>query len=155
MLPYLFPDLSLFTTAEDLISHLRASDARFRAALSDEFLIENHPPMYLLSTSSSPTSLTLFAQRSGLLPLLVGSAAAPGAAGVAGEVEVVVEGAVVEAAGVVEVVGVVVGVEVVAGAAGVPGAVEVVTAGVGEAGAVVAAVVGAGVEPARRGALVV
>ncbi|CAI5948408.1 unnamed protein product [Closterium sp. NIES-64] len=46
MLPYLFPDLSSFTTAEDLISHLRSSDARFRAALSDEFLAENHPPMY-------------------------------------------------------------------------------------------------------------
>ncbi|CAI7907562.1 unnamed protein product, partial [Closterium sp. NIES-53] len=34
MLPYLFPDLSSFTTAEDLISHLRATDTRFRAALS-------------------------------------------------------------------------------------------------------------------------
>ncbi|CAI7878724.1 unnamed protein product [Closterium sp. NIES-53] len=34
MLPYLFPDLSLFTTAEDLVSHLRATDSRFRAALS-------------------------------------------------------------------------------------------------------------------------
>ncbi|CAI7918910.1 unnamed protein product [Closterium sp. NIES-53] len=36
MLPYLFPDLSLFTTAEDLISHLQATDTRFRAALSAE-----------------------------------------------------------------------------------------------------------------------
>ncbi|CAI7804706.1 unnamed protein product, partial [Closterium sp. NIES-53] len=34
MLPYLFPDLSSFTTAEDLVSHLRANDSRFRAALS-------------------------------------------------------------------------------------------------------------------------
>ncbi|CAI7862685.1 unnamed protein product, partial [Closterium sp. NIES-53] len=34
MLPYLFPDLSSFTTAEDLVSHLRATDSRFRAALS-------------------------------------------------------------------------------------------------------------------------
>ncbi|CAI7800642.1 unnamed protein product, partial [Closterium sp. NIES-54] len=36
MLPYLFPDLSSFTTAEDLVSHLRATDSRFRAALSAE-----------------------------------------------------------------------------------------------------------------------
>ncbi|CAI7778739.1 unnamed protein product [Closterium sp. NIES-54] len=36
MLPYLFPDLSSFTTAEDLISHLRATDTRFRATLSAE-----------------------------------------------------------------------------------------------------------------------
>ncbi|CAI7792678.1 unnamed protein product, partial [Closterium sp. NIES-54] len=36
MLPYLFPDLSSFTTAEDLISHLRTTDTRFRAALSAE-----------------------------------------------------------------------------------------------------------------------
>ncbi|CAI7883904.1 unnamed protein product [Closterium sp. NIES-53] len=34
MQPYLFPDLSSFTTAEDLISHLRAIDTRFCAALS-------------------------------------------------------------------------------------------------------------------------
>ncbi|CAI5465730.1 unnamed protein product [Closterium sp. Yama58-4] len=100
-------------------------------------------------------STSLVLRRSGLLPLLVGSAAAPGAAGVAGEVEVAVEGAVVEAAGEVEVVGVVVGVEVVVGAAVVPGAVEVAAAVVGEEGAVVAAVVGTGVEPARGGAPVV
>ncbi|CAI7733125.1 unnamed protein product [Closterium sp. NIES-54] len=46
MLPYLFPDLSSFTTAEDLISHLRASDTRLRAALPAEFLTKNRPPMY-------------------------------------------------------------------------------------------------------------
>ncbi|CAI7830734.1 unnamed protein product [Closterium sp. NIES-53] len=46
MLPYLFPDLSSFTTAEDLISHLRASDTRLCAALPAEFLTENRPPMY-------------------------------------------------------------------------------------------------------------
>ncbi|CAI7891752.1 unnamed protein product, partial [Closterium sp. NIES-54] len=32
LLPYLFPELSAFTTVEDLVSHLRASDARYRAA---------------------------------------------------------------------------------------------------------------------------
>ncbi|CAI5469280.1 unnamed protein product [Closterium sp. Yama58-4] len=46
MLPYLFSDLSSFDTAEDLIAHLRASDARCRSALKDEFLAKNTPPMY-------------------------------------------------------------------------------------------------------------
>ncbi|CAI5472682.1 unnamed protein product [Closterium sp. Yama58-4] len=46
ILPYLFPDLSSFATAEDLISHLRTSDARFRAALPDDFLAQNPPPLY-------------------------------------------------------------------------------------------------------------
>ncbi|CAI7784650.1 unnamed protein product, partial [Closterium sp. NIES-53] len=32
-LPYLFPELSAFTTVEDLVSHLRASDARYRDAV--------------------------------------------------------------------------------------------------------------------------
>ncbi|CAI7741683.1 unnamed protein product [Closterium sp. NIES-53] len=46
MLPYLFPDLSSFTTAEDLISHLRTSDTRLCATLPAEFLTENRPSMY-------------------------------------------------------------------------------------------------------------
>ncbi|CAI7818246.1 unnamed protein product, partial [Closterium sp. NIES-54] len=33
MLPYLFPDLSTFPTVADLITHLRTSDTRYRAAL--------------------------------------------------------------------------------------------------------------------------
>ncbi|CAI7824435.1 unnamed protein product [Closterium sp. NIES-53] len=33
MLPYLFPDLTAFATVADLVAHLRASDARYRAAL--------------------------------------------------------------------------------------------------------------------------
>ncbi|CAI7779123.1 unnamed protein product, partial [Closterium sp. NIES-53] len=33
MLPYLFPDLSAFATVADLITHLRTSDTRYRAAL--------------------------------------------------------------------------------------------------------------------------
>ncbi|CAI5511400.1 unnamed protein product [Closterium sp. Naga37s-1] len=44
MLPYLFPDLSSFTAADDLISHLRATDTRFRAALSAEFCAATPPP---------------------------------------------------------------------------------------------------------------
>ncbi|CAI7927867.1 unnamed protein product [Closterium sp. NIES-54] len=33
LLPYLFPELSAFATVEDLVSHLRASDARYRTAV--------------------------------------------------------------------------------------------------------------------------
>ncbi|CAI7889829.1 unnamed protein product [Closterium sp. NIES-53] len=45
LLPYLFPVLSAFTTVEDLVSHLRASDARYCAAVPAEFLDKNQPPM--------------------------------------------------------------------------------------------------------------
>ncbi|CAI7853169.1 unnamed protein product [Closterium sp. NIES-54] len=47
LLPYLFPELSAFATVEDMVSHLRASDARYRAAVRDEFLDRNPPPMYI------------------------------------------------------------------------------------------------------------
>ncbi|CAI7851196.1 unnamed protein product [Closterium sp. NIES-53] len=49
LLPYLFPELPAFATVEDLVSHLRASDARYRAAVpaEDHFL------------SLDPTSLTV------------------------------------------------------------------------------------------------
>ncbi|CAI7729787.1 unnamed protein product [Closterium sp. NIES-53] len=47
LLPYLFPKLSAFATIEDLVSHLRTSDARYRAALPVEFLEKNPPPMYI------------------------------------------------------------------------------------------------------------
>ncbi|CAI7823496.1 unnamed protein product, partial [Closterium sp. NIES-53] len=58
LLPYLFPELSAFTTVEDLVSHLRASDARYRAATPAEFLDKNPPPMdHFLSLD--PTSLTI------------------------------------------------------------------------------------------------
>ncbi|CAI5470426.1 unnamed protein product [Closterium sp. Yama58-4] len=43
-LPYLFPDLASFSTVADLITHLRTSEARFRAAMPDEFLATNPPP---------------------------------------------------------------------------------------------------------------
>ncbi|CAI7786809.1 unnamed protein product [Closterium sp. NIES-53] len=33
LLPYLFPEMSAFATVEDLVSHLRTSNARYRAAL--------------------------------------------------------------------------------------------------------------------------
>ncbi|CAI7866451.1 unnamed protein product [Closterium sp. NIES-53] len=49
MLPYLFPDLATFPTVADLITHLRTSDTRYRAALpaEDHFL------------SVCPTTLTV------------------------------------------------------------------------------------------------
>ncbi|CAI5959342.1 unnamed protein product [Closterium sp. NIES-64] len=47
MLPYLFPDLATFPTVADLITHLRTSDTRYRAALPAEFCAKNHPPMYI------------------------------------------------------------------------------------------------------------
>ncbi|CAI5959350.1 unnamed protein product [Closterium sp. NIES-64] len=46
-LPYLFPDLASFHTVADLITHLRTSEARFRAAMPDEFLAKNPPPLWL------------------------------------------------------------------------------------------------------------
>ncbi|CAI7886343.1 unnamed protein product, partial [Closterium sp. NIES-54] len=45
MLPYLFPDLAAFATVDDLVAHLRTSDARYCAALPTEFLPTNSPPM--------------------------------------------------------------------------------------------------------------
>ncbi|CAI7888696.1 unnamed protein product [Closterium sp. NIES-53] len=47
LLPYLFPELSDFGTVEDLVTHLRTSDARYRSALPAEFLDRNLPPTYI------------------------------------------------------------------------------------------------------------
>ncbi|CAI7920181.1 unnamed protein product [Closterium sp. NIES-54] len=44
ILPYLFPDLTAFPTVADLITHLRTSDTRYRAALPAEFCAQNPPP---------------------------------------------------------------------------------------------------------------
>ncbi|CAI7892156.1 unnamed protein product [Closterium sp. NIES-54] len=46
-LPYLFPDLAAFPTVADLISHLRTSDTRYRAALPAEFCAKIPPPIYI------------------------------------------------------------------------------------------------------------
>ncbi|CAI7794537.1 unnamed protein product [Closterium sp. NIES-53] len=48
ILPYLFPELSAIATVEDLVSHLRTSDAPYRSALPAEFLDKNPPPMYII-----------------------------------------------------------------------------------------------------------
>ncbi|CAI7810370.1 unnamed protein product [Closterium sp. NIES-54] len=45
--PYLFPELSAFATVEDLLSHLRTSDARYCATVPAEFLDRNQPPMFI------------------------------------------------------------------------------------------------------------
>ncbi|CAI7811970.1 unnamed protein product [Closterium sp. NIES-53] len=47
MLPYLFPNLAAFATVTDLITHLRTSDTRYRAALPAEFCAKNPPTMYI------------------------------------------------------------------------------------------------------------
>ncbi|CAI7878056.1 unnamed protein product [Closterium sp. NIES-54] len=44
LLPYLFPDLAAFSTVTDLITHLRTSDTRYRAALPADFCAKNPPP---------------------------------------------------------------------------------------------------------------
>ncbi|CAI5978785.1 unnamed protein product [Closterium sp. NIES-64] len=44
MLPFLFPDLAAFPTVADLITHLRTSDTRYRAALPADFCAKNPPP---------------------------------------------------------------------------------------------------------------
>ncbi|CAI7813642.1 unnamed protein product [Closterium sp. NIES-53] len=47
LLPYLFPELSAFATVADLVTHLRTSDARYRATVPAEFLAMNQPPMFI------------------------------------------------------------------------------------------------------------
>ncbi|CAI7894120.1 unnamed protein product, partial [Closterium sp. NIES-53] len=47
LLPYLFPDLAAFSTVADLITPLRTSDTRYRAALPADFCAKNPPPMYI------------------------------------------------------------------------------------------------------------
>ncbi|CAI7840736.1 unnamed protein product, partial [Closterium sp. NIES-54] len=45
LLPYMFPELSAFAIVADLVTHLRTSDARYRATVPAEFLPTNHPPI--------------------------------------------------------------------------------------------------------------
>ncbi|CAI7795331.1 unnamed protein product [Closterium sp. NIES-54] len=58
-LPYLFPDLAAFPTVADLITHLRTSDTRYRAALPAEFCAKNPPPLYLILYYVEPLVVTL------------------------------------------------------------------------------------------------
>ncbi|CAI7926734.1 unnamed protein product [Closterium sp. NIES-53] len=47
LLPYLFPKQSAFAPVADLVTHLRTSDARYRATIPAEFLPTNQPPMFI------------------------------------------------------------------------------------------------------------
>ncbi|CAI7733660.1 unnamed protein product [Closterium sp. NIES-53] len=47
LLTYLFPELSAFATVEDLVSHLRTSDSRYRTTIPTEFLDRNQPSMFI------------------------------------------------------------------------------------------------------------
>ncbi|CAI7882235.1 unnamed protein product [Closterium sp. NIES-53] len=52
LLTYLIPELSAFATVEDLVSHLRTSDARYRATLPTNFLDRN-PPLIVVTVGSA------------------------------------------------------------------------------------------------------
>ncbi|CAI5998555.1 unnamed protein product [Closterium sp. NIES-65] len=111
MLPYLFPDLAAFPTVADLITHLRTSDTRYRAALPAEGV--PLPPFCPLSPLLlRPTSLVL--SRSVWRLPLAGDATLARARMARARVELagVVEVAVEAEEGVGVAVGVVAGVEV-------------------------------------------
>ncbi|CAI7774066.1 unnamed protein product [Closterium sp. NIES-54] len=60
ILPYLFPDLAAFPTVADLITHLRTSDTRYRAALPAEFCASAHRGVdYFQTFSPTPKMITL------------------------------------------------------------------------------------------------
>ncbi|CAI7788865.1 unnamed protein product, partial [Closterium sp. NIES-53] len=67
LLHYLFPELSNFATVEDLVSHLRTSYARYRAALPAKFLDRNPPPMKRF-LALDPEDLTVHLLEQHLLP---------------------------------------------------------------------------------------
>ncbi|CAI7800286.1 unnamed protein product [Closterium sp. NIES-53] len=146
ILPYLFPDLAAFPTVADLITHLRTSDTRYRAALpaEDHFLsvcpttltvdlleqrlLAAETSIVAIGASRGDPRTPVFEGRSELCLPLAGDAAPAGArgaralVGLAGAVEVVV--VAVEGVGVV--VGVVAGVEVSAAVVEAEEAVAVV-----------------------------
>ncbi|CAI5948101.1 unnamed protein product [Closterium sp. NIES-65] len=116
-LPYLFPDLASFHTVADLITHLRTSEARFRAAMPDEFLAKNPTPLWL----------TLYHLVTRLPDTLRSRQGAKGARAVAVTAGEAVVGAVAAVGVVAGLEGLVVAVGVVAAAAGeVAGAEAVV-----------------------------
>ncbi|CAI7880428.1 unnamed protein product, partial [Closterium sp. NIES-54] len=47
LLPYRIPELSALATVQDLVSHLRASNARYRATIPAEFLDRKPPLMFI------------------------------------------------------------------------------------------------------------
>ncbi|CAI7903556.1 unnamed protein product [Closterium sp. NIES-54] len=63
-LPFLFPELSDFTTVADLMTHLRSLDTRYRAALESDFLAANNPFI------AESAALAVAASRGTPLPLV-------------------------------------------------------------------------------------
>ncbi|CAI7869015.1 unnamed protein product, partial [Closterium sp. NIES-53] len=178
-LSYLIPDLAAFATVADLITHLRTSDARYRAALptEDQFLslcptelavdlLEERltaakKSILAVGASRGDGRTPFFEGRSGLRLLLVRGAATARARGarvvegtVGAAVEAVVE-AVEEAEGVAVEVGVVAGVGASVAAVGVVEAAAAVVEAVAVVVAVAAAVVLVEVQPRSLEALVV
>ncbi|CAI7741559.1 unnamed protein product [Closterium sp. NIES-53] len=118
LLPYLFPELTAFATVADLVTHLRTSDARYRATVpyEDHFLsldptsltvglLEKH----LLAAETSAVATSVLLRTSLLLPLVGSTAAARAWVAEVVEVAAVVEvgtvvGAAVEVVEAVEVV---------------------------------------------------
>ncbi|CAI5971981.1 unnamed protein product [Closterium sp. NIES-64] len=151
MLPYLFPDLAAFPTVADLITHLRTSDTRYRAALPAEFCAKNPPHVHrsllhrvfsfplLPSVASAAAADLLGLESVGAASALAGDTALARARWARARVELA--GAVEVAVAVAEGLGVAVGVVV---------GVVVVVAGA-EAAAVAAAAVGVEQRWWRRG----
>ncbi|CAI7828351.1 unnamed protein product [Closterium sp. NIES-53] len=69
LVPYLFPKLSAFATVEDLVSHLRTTNARYRAALPAEFLDRNPPPIVDAVGAAHGTPRTPFSEGCSPSPL--------------------------------------------------------------------------------------
>ncbi|CAI7857666.1 unnamed protein product [Closterium sp. NIES-53] len=90
LLPYLFPELSAFATVADLVTHLRTSDARYRAAVpaEDHFLTLDPTSLtvdlleqHLLAVETSAAAMSLFLRTLVLLRLVRSAATAKGKGG--------------------------------------------------------------------------
>ncbi|CAI7787184.1 unnamed protein product [Closterium sp. NIES-53] len=79
LLPYLFPELSAFAMVEDLVSHLRASDARYYATIPAEFLDRNPPPIAVAVGAAHGTPRTPFFEGCSPSPLAPSYASAAAA----------------------------------------------------------------------------
>ncbi|CAI7732557.1 unnamed protein product [Closterium sp. NIES-54] len=120
MLPYLFPDLAAFATVADLITYLRTSDTRYRAALPAEFCASHY--MVLEGMAGAAVVAVVAVEGVGEE---VGVVAGVGASVAVVEVEAAEAAAVgVEVAAVAAAVGVAAAAVGVAAAAGRGGAVQ-------------------------------
>ncbi|CAI7811629.1 unnamed protein product [Closterium sp. NIES-53] len=85
LLPYLFPELSAFATVEDLVFHLRTSDACYSATVPAQFLERNPPPIAVAVGAARGSLRTPFLEG---LPPLAPSYASAAAADVPGAEDV-------------------------------------------------------------------